>query len=163
MGLKFKHILLHHDIYFCIFINLHLHFLYFNCDWPLQIIFQFTGLFNIGSRPFNFILELFESLELFSGRFNNFFRNNLNQSLRYPIILIGHVVTNLLSFNFKHTHLNFLNYLLPYLLLPLFIQLNFLFDLADLFGFVQLHPLQLFLQVQNQELLILRVFREVSK
>lgn len=91
------------------------------------------------------------------------FGNDLHQSLSDAMVLMRHVVADFLGVDIEEPHLDTLNDLLGNLQLSSTINLDFILDLFDFLRFVLLDLFQLLDDVQQEEVLVLRVFSQVCE
>lgn len=94
---------------------------------------------------------------------NYTFWNNFNETLSNFMIFACHIITNLFCLNLEKANLYLLNDLTSNFMLPLTIDLYFVFYLFNIFIFILLYLLQLFLNILKQKIFILRILGKVSK
>lgn len=134
--LKFVFVLLEQGINIGIFKKFNFDFLNLQRSRSVQVIFQLASFFYCVRILLDFVLNVCEHLQLLSCRLGHSVRNHFLKTHCDLAVLCGEEITNLFSFDLKHSHLYFLDNLSFYLFLSFPVKLDLVFDFFDLFVFV---------------------------
>lgn len=100
---------------------------------------------------------------MFIGWNNDSLGDDFDKPFSNAMILIGQIVTYFFSVDIKHSHLDSFDDFFMDFFFSFSVGLNFLLYFLYFFWFVLLHFLQFLGNIKQQELLILRIFSQVSE
>lgn len=100
---------------------------------------------------------------MFVGSVDDSLRDDFDESLCNPMVFMSHVVTYLFSIDIEKAHLDSLYYLLSDFPFSFSILFDLIFDFLDVFGLVFLDSLELFWNVHQKELFVLRILAQISE